>query len=99
MESIGIKVHLPIIVCVDNVGAIFMSENMSTSGRTKHINIQYRYVNKMVLDGFLKIVFVKTKENVANIFMKNMMSEVYRHLVKNFLSEKSILSKTSINLQ
>ena len=34
--SIGIQVKLPIIVRVDNVRAIFMSENTSTSGRTKH---------------------------------------------------------------
>ena len=37
--SIGIKVNLPIVVRVDNVGAIFMSENTSTSGQTKHIDI------------------------------------------------------------
>ena len=30
--SIGIKVKLPIIVRVDNIRAIFMSENTSTSG-------------------------------------------------------------------
>ena len=39
--SIGIQVKLPIIVRVDNVGAIFMSENTSTSGRMKHIDIRY----------------------------------------------------------
>ena len=44
--SIGIKVKLPIIVRVDNIGAIFMSENTSTSGQTKHIDIRYRYVNE-----------------------------------------------------
>ena len=39
--SIGIQVRLPIVVRVDNVGAIFMSENTSTSGQTKHIDIRY----------------------------------------------------------
>ena len=92
LKSIGIEVALPITVRVDNVGAIFMSENTSTSGRTKHVDIRYRYVNEMVLDGFLKIVFVKTKENVADIFTKNVTSDVYRSLVKNFLSERSSLS-------
>ena len=92
LRSIGIEVTLPITVRVDNVGAIFMSENTSTSGRTKHVDIRYRYVNEMVLDGFLKIVFVKTKENVADIFTKNVTSDVYRTLVKNFLSERSSLN-------
>ena len=92
LRSIGIEVTLPITVRVDNVGAIFMSENTLTSGRTKHVDIRYRYVNEMVLDGFLKIVFVKTKENVADIFTKNVTSDVYRTLMKNFISERSSLN-------
>ena len=92
MGSIGIQIELPIIVRVDNVGAIFMSENTSTSGRTKHIDIRYRFVNEMVIDGFLKIVFVKTKENVADVFTKNVTSETYRNLVPKFLSEQSSLN-------
>ena len=48
--SIGIQVQLPIVVRVDNVRAIFMSKNTSTSGRTKHIDIHYRYVNEMILE-------------------------------------------------
>lgn len=35
----GVKVKLPIVVCVDNLGATFMSENVSVSQRTKHIDI------------------------------------------------------------
>ena len=89
--SIGIQVKLPIIVRVDNVGAIFMSENTSTSGRTKHIDIRYRYVNEMILDGFLKVVFVKTSENVADVFTKNVRSETYRELVKQFLMDKNLI--------
>ena len=92
LQSIGVIVKLPIIVRVDNVGAIFMSENTSTSGRTKHVDIRYQYVNEMVMDGFLKIVFVKTKENVVDIFTKNVTSEVYKTLVKSFLSERSSLN-------
>jgi hypothetical protein len=44
-ETIGIKVKLPIIVRVDNVGAIFMSEHVSTS---RHIDICYHYVREYV---------------------------------------------------
>ena len=62
-----------------------MSENASTSGRTKHIDIWYRFVNEMVIDGFLKIVFVKTKENVT--------SETYRNVVPKFLSDYSSLNE------
>ena len=93
LQSIGVNVKLPIVVCVDNMGAIFMTENTSTSRRTKHVHIRYRYVNEMVINGFLKIVFVKTKDNVADIFTKNVTSEVYKTHVKSFLSERLSLSE------
>ena len=85
------QVRLPIVVRVDNVGAIFMSENTSTSGRTKHIEIRYRYVNEIILNGFLKVLFVKTSENVADVFTKNVRSETYRELVKHFLLDKNLI--------
>jgi len=47
--SIGIDVAWPVIVRMDNIGAIFMVENVSTSPRTKHVDIE---------DGFIKIIFV-----------------------------------------
>jgi hypothetical protein len=34
--TMGIDVKLPVIVHVDNVGAIFMAENVTTIGHTKH---------------------------------------------------------------
>ncbi len=42
--SIGIEVTLLVIVCVDNIGAIFMAENVSTSPRTKHVDVCYHFV-------------------------------------------------------
>ena len=56
--TMGMRVELPIIVKVDNVGAIFMTENISTAGRTKHLDLRARYVNNLVEDGFMKFEFV-----------------------------------------
>jgi len=66
--SIGIEVELPIVVHVDNVGAIFMAENVSTSPRTKHVDVCYYLVREFVEDGF-KMSFVRTKDNKADIRM------------------------------
>ena len=84
----GIRVKLPIVVQVDNMGAIFMSGNIAISNRTKHVDIQYHFVRKFVEDNFLKIIFVKTKENVADIFTKNLPKKLHNKHRKNFLQEK-----------
>ena len=69
---------LPITVRVDNIGAIFMSENVAVSNRTKHVDVRYCFVQEFVMDGFLKIIFVKTVDNDADIFTKNVSGELYK---------------------
>ena len=53
LENLGIAVKLPIVVRVDNVGAIFMAENVSTSVRTRHVDTRYHFVREMIEDGFI----------------------------------------------
>jgi hypothetical protein len=78
LESMGIEMELPVVVRVDNVGAIFMAENeTSSSARTRHIDIRWKFVKEFVEDGFVKIVFVPTAENVSDGFTKNTSSEIY----------------------
>ena len=39
-EEMKIKIELPIVVNVDNMGAIFMSKNINTSSRSRHIDVR-----------------------------------------------------------
>jgi len=69
--SIGIEVELPVVVCVDNVGAIFMAENVSTSPRTKHVDVCYHFVREFVERQFHKDHFCQNqRKNRADIFTK-----------------------------
>ncbi len=71
------KAKTPIIVRVDSVGAIFIAENVAVSQRTKHIDVRYRSVHEFIMDCFLKIIFVCTMENQADIFMKNVSGDLH----------------------
>ena len=77
IESIGIQIQLPVIVRVDNVGAVFMAKNITTTGRTKHVDIRTKYVNEYVEDGMVKIIFVKTEDNLADCLTKNLGSSLH----------------------
>ena len=72
-----IKIELPIVVNVDNMGAIFMSKNINTSSRSKHIDVRTKYVNEYVEDGKLKIIYVKTEDNDSDLYTKNLGSELH----------------------
>ena len=62
-----------------------MTENISTSSRSKHIDLRHRYVNEMVEDGFIKIIFVRTNDNDADIFTKNVNGKIYANHVDKFI--------------
>ena len=71
LRSMKIIVKYPVMVRVDNIGAIFMASNIATTCHTKHVNIRYKYVNEYVKDGVVKIVFVKSADNDSDILTKN----------------------------
>lgn len=88
LMSMGIDVMLPIVVYVDNVGAIFMSENASSSNRTKHIDTRYWFVREMHDEGFIKVIFVPTAQNKADTYTKNVSSEVHEVHIGNYVVSK-----------
>ena len=63
-------VKYPVMVRVDNVGAMFMAGNITTMSCTKHVNIRYKYVNEYVEDGIVKIMLVKFADNESDILIK-----------------------------
>lgn len=50
--------------------------------------MRYPFVREFVQDGFLKIVFVKTKENNADIFTKNLSGELHDIHARKLVEEK-----------
>jgi hypothetical protein len=88
LHSIGISVSLPVMVNVDNVGAIFMSENASATSRTRHVDARYHFVREYIEDGNIKIIFVKSIDNKADPFTKNVSSEVYDKNIGSYLAKQ-----------
>lgn len=88
LMSMGMRVKIPIIVRVDNVGAIFMSENLSTNSKSKHIDIRARFVAEMIEDGFIKVVFVKSNDNLADGFTKNVSGDTFKKHQTSIVSRK-----------
>ena len=90
LQSMGMKIKTPIIVRVDNVGAIFIAENVAVSQRTKHIDVKYRFVQEFVMDGFLRIIFVRTADNHADIFTKNVSGDLHDKHCEHLIGRKGV---------
>jgi len=92
LEAIGIDIKYPITIKCDNVGAIYLANNHSMSQRTKHIDTRRHFVREFVEDEILKIVFVPTKQNEADIFTKNVSEDIFNIHVPKLMEEVKQIS-------
>ena len=88
LGSMKILVKYPVMVKVDNVGAIFMASNITTLCHAKHMNTRYKYANEYVEDGVVKIIFVKSPENDSNILTNNLSAYLHEKHSKKMVMEK-----------
>ena len=86
--SIGLKVQLPITMRVDNAGAIVNSENFNVSQRTKHIDTRTKFLTEYIEDGVIKIVFVKSEDNLSDSLTKNVSGEIYNNHLGAYVGDK-----------
>ena len=92
LQTMNITVELPITVHVDNVGAIWLSNNRNTGDRTKHIDIRTAFVKEYQEDGKIIIKFVKSEDNEEDIFTKNTSSIIFqRHQEKLVWDRKEVI--------
>jgi hypothetical protein len=83
LVNLGILVKLPIIMRTDKISVIFMAGNPSSGVRTRQIDIRYHFIREDLEDDFIKIIFMRIKENDVDIFNKNVKKEAYeKHTVK-----------------
>jgi hypothetical protein len=87
IDSMGMNLIFPIVIQVDNVGAIYLAKNYTTSQRTKHIDIRTHFVRQFVEDGIIKVVFVKSEDNEADIFTKNTTEDLFKKHAKKMIDK------------
>ena len=67
LRSMEIKIPLPIMVQVYNIGAIWLANNCSVSERTKHVDSRAQFVRDMIKDQVIELNFVEPAENDSDI--------------------------------
>jgi hypothetical protein len=64
----------------DNNGAIVLTEDASFHAKVKHIDIAYHSLRERVARRQLKVHYVRTHENIADIFTKALAKKDYGRL-------------------
>jgi hypothetical protein len=72
LKSLGLKVKLPMILEVDNKGAVDLANNWSVGGRTRHIDVRSCFLRELKEAGIIKVVWIAGSENDSDLHTKNL---------------------------
>src|SRR5258708_38593012 len=73
----GIPIAVPIFLLVDNQSMITLAENPIFHTCSKHIEVWHHWVHEKIEDSLIKLEYVPTADQVANIFTKPLNSEKF----------------------
>ena len=88
LGSMKISVKYSFMARVDNIGAIFMASNITTTCHTKHVDIRNKYIDEYIEDGVVNIIHVKFADNDSDILTKNSSSELHEKYSRKMVGEK-----------
>ena len=77
LKFLEVKVDEPVQINVDNIGAIYMAGNACSGSRTKHVDTRFHYVRELIEQGVVQVNFVKSENNDADMFTKNLSKEIF----------------------
>ncbi|RPB23124.1 hypothetical protein L211DRAFT_748646, partial [Terfezia boudieri ATCC MYA-4762] len=64
----------PIELRGDNINANALAHGTSMNNRTCHIDIRQKFVTKKAMEGLIKVVWVSTDIQTADVFLKHTTS-------------------------
>eukprot|EP00253_Pinus_taeda_P014918 PITA_14918 len=80
LKDVNIETKQRITIYCDNTSAITLSKNPVMHSKTKHIPIKYHFLHEQVVEQNIKLEYINTKEQIADIFTKPLPREAFEHL-------------------
>lgn len=89
MRDLGYAQRDASIIWEDNKAAILIAENeCSSAGRSKHIDVKFKFVAQAIADGVVRVRYISTNLNFADLFTKPLVRDVFNRLVKLCIEDK-----------
>jgi hypothetical protein len=79
LTDIQVEYDDPIPTYFDNTSAISISKNPVMHSKMKHIPIKYHFLQEHVAEKNIRVEYVGTKEQVADIFTKPLPRESFEY--------------------
>ena len=85
LESMGLKVKLPMLREMDNKGVVDLANNWSVGGRTRHVDVRQCFLRELKESKIMDIHWVKGTENDTDVFTKNLDGPAFKKCIKTLV--------------
>ena len=80
LQDIQVTYDEPIPIFCDNTSAISILKNPMMHSKTNHIPIKFHFLRDQVLDNIIKLEYVPTTKQLANIFTNPLPIATFKYL-------------------
>ena len=81
LEKLRIKIEGPMKLYYDNKTTINIANNLVQHDKTKHVEIDKHFIKEKLKSGLIRMPFMSTNEQLANIFTKGLPKQAFELLV------------------
>eukprot|EP01082_Thalassiosira_pseudonana_P000277 g29.t1 g29 contig1:64548-67487(+) len=93
LTEIGLSVELPMVLEMDNSGAVDLANSYSVGGRTRHVDVRLYYLRELKEEGLLVIKHIPGENNDADIFTKNTDARTFERHIPSFVGKDEYMVK------
>ena len=97
LEELGVQMAGPVVIREDNKACQMFADHAGNFSRTKHIDVRYHFVRERVERGDIRVDYVSTDEQVADIFTKALPREPFKKHRARLVVSRSSLSIHSVS--
>ena len=94
VESMELKVKLPMILHTDNKGVEEIVNGWTVGGRTRHIRTKHTFLRELKEQGILRVIHTKGEEMRSDLFTKNLPGHLFDRHIKHYVTDESPIKQT-----
>jgi hypothetical protein len=87
VELMGLKVKKPMILEIDNKGAVDLTHNWSVGGRTRHVEVRQYFLRDLKEDGIIWSKWIPGDSNSSDLFTKNLGGPLFKKHLSTYCGD------------
>jgi hypothetical protein len=91
IESLGLSVQLPMILEVDNKGAVDLVNNYSVGGRTSHVETRQHFLRQLKEENVIKVIWTPGELNSSDLYTKNLARADFKKNTKAYVGNDTYM--------